>query len=359
MSPADFAWGTRKAVPVRRRAVHYRRAGREGRPVIILLHGSPESASALHAIAGRLADGFDVIGLDTPGNGLSAPLLHPAPERADYAHHLFAFMDVLGISRAALYGFHTGAGTAMVAAKRAPERISALALDGYAVWTPEERAALLKDYCVVYPPVWDGSHLARIWARLEEQTIFFPWNCPRPDARMHLPPAPIAIRLRRLRDWLTAWDSYPAPYLAAFRAVGEDGPDRVAVPTLIGAMERDPLSLHLARLTQVSPHVALANWGEDRDRALDEMTAHLAAHPGEPATRPDPGDPALLESLAAPEPREGWHPDDHGGFLLQLWHELRREVIASAGTQSELDAGLDPMRLQARITAIIQGWVRL
>ena len=53
MSPA--AWGTRKAVLVRRQTVHYRRAGREGRPVIILLHGSPESASALHAIAARLA----------------------------------------------------------------------------------------------------------------------------------------------------------------------------------------------------------------------------------------------------------------------------------------------------------------
>lgn len=355
MSPA--AWGTRKAVLVRRQTVHYRRAGREGRPVIILLHGSPESASALHAIAARLADRFDVIGLDTPGNGLSAPLPHPAPERADYAGHLRAFMDVLGIPRAALYGFHTGAGTAMVAATRAPERISALALDGYAVWTPQERAALLKDYCVVYPPVWDGSHLARIWARLEEQSLFFPWNSPRLES--YLKPAfwNSDVRLRRLRDWLTAWDSYPSPYLAAFRAFGEDGPDRVAVPTLIGAMERDPLSLHLARLTQVSPQVRLVNWGEDRENALDEITAHLTAHPGEPATRPDPGDAALLESLAAPEPREGWHPDDHGGFLLQLWHELRREVIASARTQDALDAGLDPTRLHARVTAIIQGRV--
>jgi pimeloyl-ACP methyl ester carboxylesterase len=357
MSPADHAWGTRGAVLVKGRNVHYRRSGVDGAPVVILLHGSPESASALHAIARRLDDRFDVIGLDTPGNGLSAPLLHPAPERADYARHLVAFMDAVGIATAALYGFHTGAGTAMVAATLAPERISALALDGYAVWTPAERADLLHHYCIVYPPVWDGSHLARIWARLEEQTIFFPWNVRRLDARMSIPPTPLDIRLRRLRDWLTAWDTYPAPYLAAFRAVGEDGPDQVLVPTLIGAMARDPLSLHLARLTQVSPHVRLVNWGDDRDRALDEMSAHLSAHPGEPAIRPDPSDASLLESLAAPEPREGWQPDDHGGFLLQLWHELRREVIASARTQSELDAGLDPMRLHARVTAIIQARV--
>ncbi|MGY6531774.1 alpha/beta hydrolase [Glycocaulis sp.] len=359
MSAPDHVWGQRGAVRVNGRAVHYRRAGQSGSPVVILLHGSPESASALHPIAGRLADGFDVIGIDTPGNGLSTPLDHPAPERADYARHLLAFMDVMGIARAGLYGFHTGAGTAMVAATLAPERISALALDGYAVWTEAERADLVSRYCIVYPPVWDGSHLAQTWARLEEQTIFFPWNTPRLDARMFLPPTPIDIRLRRLRDWLTAWDSYPAPYLAAFRAVGQDGPDRVEVPTLIGAMGRDPLSAHLDRLTDISPHVRLVNWGDDRDRALEEMTAHLTVHPGEPASRPDPSDAALLESLAAPEPREGWESDDHGGFLLQLWHQLRREVIATAQTQDALDAGLDPMALQAWITAIIQGRVGL
>ncbi|KPP80372.1 MAG: Hydrolase, alpha/beta fold family protein, partial [Oceanicaulis sp. HLUCCA04] len=318
MSAPGHVWGQRGAVSVQGRTVHYRRMGPRGAPVVILLHGSPESASALHAIAGRLADRFDVIGIDTPGNGLSAPLDHPAPERSDYAHHLLAFMDVMGAVRAGLYGFHTGAGTAMVAATLAPQRISALALDGYAVWTPQERAALVKDYCVVYPPVWDGSHLARIWARLEEQMIFFPWNYPRLGARMSIPPTPIEVRLRRLRDWLTAWDTYPAPYLTAFRAVGEDGPDRVGVPTLIGAMDRDPLSVHLARLTRLSPHVRLVNWGEDREIALDEMDAHLAAHPGEPATPPDPSETRLLTRLAKPEPREGWEPDDHGGFLLQL-----------------------------------------
>lgn len=355
MSAPDHVWGQRGAVRINGRPVHYRRTGQSGAPVVILLHGSPESASALHAIAARLADGFDVIGIDTPGNGLSAPLDHPAPERSDYARHLLAFMDASGIARAGLYGFHTGAGTAMVAATLAPERISALALDGYAVWTEAERADLVSRYCIVYPPVWDGSHLAQTWARLEEQTIFFPWNTPRLDARMFLPPTPIDIRLRRLRDWLTAWDSYPAPYLAAFRAVGQDGPDRVEVPTLIGAMGRDPLSVHLDRLTDISPHVRLVNWGDDRDRALAEMTAHLTVHPGESATRPDPSDAALLARLATPESRDGWESDDHGGFLLQLWYQLRREVIANAQTQDALDAGLDPRALQARVTSIIQG----
>lgn len=354
MSAPDHVWGRRGALRIEGRAVHYRRVGATGAPVVILLHGSPESASALHGVAAALQDRFDVIGLDTPGNGLSAPLARSDPDTEHYARHLIAVMDALGVGRAGLYGFHTGAGTAMETALIAPERVAALALDGYAVWTPQERADLLASYCVVYEPVWDGSHLARIWARLEEQLIFFPWHAPRLDARMTLPPTPMAIRLRRLRDWLTAATSYPGPYRAAFKRQGEIGPDRTSIPSLIGAMERDPLSAHLSRLSRLSPSVRLAHWGEDRDAALTAIADHLGRHPGEPASKPDPADTALLEGLARPQAREGWAPDDHGGFLLQLWREMRLEAIEAAGRQADLDAALDPAALQARVLAAIQ-----
>lgn len=325
---------------------------------MLLLHGSPESGSALHSVAAALEDRFDVIAIDTPGNGLSEPLAEPEPDSEAFARHALAALDAFGIERAGLYGFHTGAGTAMSATLIAPERISALALDGYAVWTDAEREALLRDYCVVYEPVWDGSYLARIWARLEEQLIFFPWHDRRLAARMDLPPTPMETRLRRLRDWLTAWDRYPNAYLSAFRRQGEIGPDRTEVPTLIGAMARDPLDAHLDRLTNVATSVRLRRWGEDRERALSEIADHLSAHPGSPATR-DPQDAALLESLAAPRAVEGWAPDDHGGFLLQLWTQLRGEVIAAARTEAQLAEGLDPMALHARVTAAIQAYTGL
>ena len=353
MSAPDHVWGSRGALTLDGRAVHYRRAGRRGAPAVLLLHGSPESASALHGVAAALEGRFDVIAMDTPGNGLSTPLAETEPDSAAFARHVLAVLDAFGVSRAGLYGFHTGAGTAMSAALIAPERISALALDGYAVWTKAERAALLREYCVVYPPVWDGSHLARIWARLDEQLIFFPWHDRRLAARMDLPPTPMETRLRRLRDWLTAWETYPAAYLSAFRRAGEIGPDRTEVPTLIGAMARDPLDVHVDRLTGVSPAVRLRHWGEDRDKALAEIADHLSAHPGAPAAN-DPNDPALLDGLAAPEPVEGWAPDDHGGFLLELWKRLRTAAIASARSDEALNQGLDPLRLQARVTAAIQ-----
>ncbi|MGX6648785.1 alpha/beta fold hydrolase [Maricaulaceae bacterium MS644] len=358
MTARRHSWGVRGAVRVKGRAVHYRRAGKPGAPVVILLHGSPESASALFAVAAALEGRFDVIGFDTPGNGLSDPLDVSDPYADDYARALFAFMDVMGVERAGLYGFHTGAGTAMSAALLAPERVAALALDGYAVWTPQERDDLLARYCVVHTPVWDGSHLARIWARLEEQLIFFPWNTPRLDARMDLAPTPIEVRLRRLRDWLTAWESYPAPYRAAFNRDGHVGPDRTGVPTLLGAQARDPLSTHLVRLSDLSGAVRVASWGEDRERALSEITAHLSAYPGAAAKTPEletkAGDAELLASLARPAVRPGWSPDDHGGFLLKLWRDLRLEAIAAAPGQAALDAALDPLTLHRRVTAAIQ-----
>ena len=353
-SQQSHAWGRRGTVMVQGRAVHYRRAGPLGAPAVILLHGSPESASAVHEVAQILSERMSVIALDTPGNGLSAPLDHHDPDRADYARHLIDFMDVMGVARAGLYGFHTGAGTAMAAALLAPQRVAALALDGLAVWTPDERADLLAHYCVTFPPAADGSHLARIWARLEEQLIFFPWHHARLDGRMALPPTPMETRLRRLRDWLTAHEHYPAAYRAAFKAQGEDGPDRVSVPTLIGAMDRDPLSAHLDRLPALAPRVRVERWGDDRAVALQSIAAHLSGYPGSPASKPDPSDKALLASLASPQARHDWAPDDHGGFLLKLWRDMRLEAIEAARDQAALEAALKPHTLHARITAAIQ-----
>ncbi len=344
------AWGARGFVEAGGVYTAYQRGGRAGAPVAILLHGSPESADALAGVADTLSDRFDVIGLDTPGNGLSEGLPGDQPGSADYARHVLSVMTALGVRRAGIYGFHTGAGTAMSLALEAPDRVAALALDGYAVWTPAERADLLERYLVTFPPRLDGAHLASIWARLEAQLVFFPWYDARLAARMDLPETPLSVRLRRLRDWLCAAERYVQPYAAAFRRVGEDGPDRVAAPTLIGASAPDPLSAHLERLGEVSSTVTLQRWGSDRAEAFEAIAAHLFAHPGEPAGEaiaPDAPPPAFAEA-AHDLP---WSPDPHGGFLLEIWRALVSRVIANADSEAALAAGLDPQALQSRLLA--------
>ena len=341
---AEHCWGARGALLIEGRPVHYRRRG-HGRPAILLLHGSPESASALHPVVKALAPHHDLIGIDTPGNGLSAPLPTADPTSEDYARHALAVLDAFGVERAGLYGFHTGAGTAMTAAMLAPERVTALALDGYAVWTDVERAELLARYCVVYPPVEDGSHLKKIWRRLEDQRVFFPWYDQREEARLEFVPLSFEVRLRRLRDWLTAWESYVDPYRAAFTRRGEDGPDRVACPTLIGAMAGDPLAEHLDRLTLLSDQVQIRRWGADRAAALNDIARHLSAYPGS-TTWGLVEDSPSLENLTPSCPSIGLTPDEDGDFLLELWDELGED-------------GLDPLTRHARVTGAIQSWTGL
>ncbi|MEO1038485.1 MAG: alpha/beta hydrolase [Pseudomonadota bacterium] len=344
-------WGERGFFNANGLRTAFQRAGPRGAPVVILLHGSPESADALSPIAERLIAHFDVIGLDTPGNGLSEGLPLNEPSSEDYADQLGHVLDGFGVTRAGLYGFHTGAGTAMSFALSRPERVSALALDGYAVWTAAERADLLANYLLTYPPVWDGSHLIQTWARLDEQLIFFPWYDTRLAARMPAGAVALEVRLRRLRDWLLAWQSYVKPYRAAFKRRGEIGPDQVSAPTLIGAMDRDPLSVHLDRLQDCAASVEIRGWGDDREAALSTMQAHLKACPGAPANgEPAPASPPVF---AEPPPGLSWKPDEHGGFLVALWAAIRRHALEAARSEAELAAALDPEVLQAQLLAHI------
>lgn len=290
MTALPPGWGRRYLLRLSNGWTHVRRAGPEGAPALVCLHGSPESADALRDTALRFARDFDVFAPDTPGNAWSDPLRHDAPDSRDYAEHVLEVMDAFGIARAGLYGFHTGAATAMETALIAPDRVTALTLDGYPVWTEDERADLLAHYLPHFSPREDGSHLQAVWDRLEAQRRFFPWYRTNAAARLDLKPLAFAVRLRRVRDLLMAGDAYAKPYAAAFTRRGEDGPGRVQTPCLIGGMAGDPLARHPERLPDRAPGVETALW-DDRDRALGDMSAFLRRHPGSRADKAPPGDP--------------------------------------------------------------------
>ena len=267
---------TRGVVMVDGRAVHYRSAGHG--PVVVALHGSPESAKALEPVMSTLADRFTVVALDTPGNGDSDALRHPHPQSSDYADALIATLDALGLKRVSLYGFHTGAGTAMETAVRAPDRVASVVLDGYAIWTDAERAVFLSEaYLTPFTPSSDGSHLAALWSRVEEQSVFFPYYDHTDAARLDMDLPPLHQQQRRALDWLNAGDAYRAPYRAAFERRGGDSLKKTKVPTLLSAAPTDPLALHLDRVTDPSPCLTVERW-PDRPtgfaRAKDFFSAH-------------------------------------------------------------------------------------
>lgn len=278
---------TRSFLNIDGRVVHLRRAGRG--PALVLLHGSPNSSISLVALVETLADRFDCIAIDTPGNGNSDPLPAEAPSTSDYARALGETVDALGLRRFSLYGFHTGAGTAAEYMVQNPARVAGAVLDGLAAWTEDEKAGMLQGYLPPFEPTWDGAHLAWLWSRVMEQSIFFPWHRPSLSTRMNYDMAGPDILHRTAMEFLRAGDNYRKPYAAAFAGDGAARARRITSPTLITAHPQDPIAHHLDRLDHLDAAVLRRRFdSEDRAAIWAAFKAFLLQHPGDAAPEAPP-----------------------------------------------------------------------
>jgi len=267
--------GERGFVSVDGRRVLVRRYGRG--PAVMVIHGSPQSSRAVEAISQAIAArGLTAIAADTPGAGRSDPLTIDNPDSADYAHALHRLVETLGLQRVGLYGFHTGAATAATFAARFPGATAAAVLDGLPAWTEAERAEFLADYLPPFTPVLDGSHMAWLWARMEAQTVFFPWHSTDPARRMNISMSDAAHVHANAMDLLAAGDAYRPVYRAAFTFRAETVVDRLSATTLIAGTAADILTTHFAR-----PAIAGRGYTFANAPALHTAAAqHLAVHPG-------------------------------------------------------------------------------
>ena len=265
------------------RQVHYRRGGQG--PVVLLLHQSPQSSREMEPLIEAWGQSFTLIAPDSPGYGFSQPLQRagqPVTSATidDFAAATLEFVDTLGIGRFGVYGFHTGASIGVALAHSFPSRVVAVAANGFVVLTEHERTAMLGDYLPPLVPRWDGGHLAWLWGRMREQTIFFPWHDHRAATRMTFD-VPTADRLQQgLDEFLAAGNQYHVAYAAAFSDRGERRLPNVRAPLLLTAAARDPLAGHLARIGARSATVQIVP-SVDASAALGQAFAHLASYPGD------------------------------------------------------------------------------
>ncbi|MBY0420795.1 MAG: alpha/beta hydrolase, partial [Parvularculaceae bacterium] len=264
------------------RFVHLRRMGRG--PALVLLHGSPNSSLSLVPLMEAMSARFNCIALDTPGNGLSDPLREDNPSTEDYAAALGLAVDALGLRRFSLYGFHTGAGTAAAYAGAHPERVASMVLDGCAVWTESEKRSMLSGYLPTFRPDPMGAHLAWLWSRIAEQTMFFPWHRPSAETRMDYDmPAPDILH-RTAMEFLSTGDHYRKPYAAALAGDGAARVRKLATRTLITAHPLDPIAHHLDRLEGYRSEVlVLRETRLDRDAVWRGFASFLSETPGDAA----------------------------------------------------------------------------
>jgi haloalkane dehalogenase len=278
---------SRHFVSVEGRRVHYRRAGKG--PAVLLVHQSPRSSAEFVPLIERWAEHFTVIAPDTPGFGHSDPLPGEQPEIGDFAGALLGFLDALGIERIAAYGFHSGGIILMSAFRQSPERFSAMAIGGYAIWTDAERAHFGDAYLPPFRPSAYGEHLTWLWNRILEQSWFFPWFDVRPETRLSVAhDDPVRIDAT-VRDMLDSGDAYRAGYGAVLRASRDiPPPDAQTPPVLITAYDGDPLQPHIDRLGSMPQ-----GWTAKKVRTPAEQEAEtlrfFQAHPA-------PDAPAVMEA---------------------------------------------------------------
>ena len=265
------------------RQVHFRRGGQG--PVVLLLHQSPQSSLEMEPLIAAWGQTFTLIAPDSPGYGWSQPLQRAGQPAAtasidDLAAATLELADALRLGRFGIYGFHTGASIGVALADACPKRVAAVAANGLVVLTADERAAMLRDYLPPVVPRWDGGHLAWLWGRMREQTIFFPWHDRRAATRMDFDVPPPDRLQQGLNEFLAAGDHYHVAYAAAFTDAAEQRLPDLRVPLLITAAARDPLASHLERIGVRSDSVRIVS-SVDGDATRDQSFAHLALHPGD------------------------------------------------------------------------------
>ncbi len=273
------------------RQIHYRRAG--SGPPVLLLHQSPKASTEHIPLMLHLKDRFTCIAPDTPGNGCSDPLTLDDPVMADYGDNIAKFLDALGIDKVGVYGFHTGASVGSAFAARHPERVHIVIMNGLVSLTDEERADILANYLTPFEPSWDGSHLTWLWARLREQTIFYPWYRASGASRMvRTVPEPEELHAG-VMEFLRSGDAYRKPYGGAFRHDGAAAAASLTCPGIVCASEWDPTIKYLERLHDLPDNVTAMSLGDRRGDSVYAWVAEVMVEHAKGETPPPPAPTAI------------------------------------------------------------------
>lgn len=254
------------------RQVHYRRAG--SGPLIVMLHQSPTSSEEYVPIMEEWGKKYTVIAPDTPGYGLSDPINISKPTITDFAKSLGEFLTALGVEKAAFYGMHTGSNVAIEFARLFPERTLAAYAEGVMFLTQEEKDFIIGGYFADFTPQPAGGHLPKIWARMRDQLIFFPWFDRTPEGRMSYNVAPPAVLQNYVINLLRAGKNEPDAYAAAFDYNTADALVELIVPTFVAFSKPDPLSAQIPRMPEL-PDKVETDLYENRDVSNQKAIEYL------------------------------------------------------------------------------------
>jgi pimeloyl-ACP methyl ester carboxylesterase len=236
--------------------LHYRRMGQG--PAVLLMHQTPQSSQTLEPLMRLLAPYCTAIAVDTPGFGQSEPLPQADWSMAMLADRTAMFLDALGIAEVSVAGQHTGAAIAVELARRHPQRVRALALDGLPLFNAAEQSSILPHQLYRFVPQVDGTHLMWAWSRFRDGWMFFPWSQRDLAHRRQLDfPEPALIHSWQIMELLRSRESHLRIYPGVFAWDGIAAIGELSQPTWVGTPADDQLYPHMQRLPAGLPHVTL------------------------------------------------------------------------------------------------------
>lgn len=249
----DLGPSRRAFVAVGQRWVHFRQSG--SGPVVVMLHQSPQNSRMWLEPMRALSRRYRVLAPDLPGFGYSDPLDVAQPTIADLSAACHEWLDALGITECALFGMHTGGIVAVQMGLDRPDRVGLVLVDGYAIFSEQERAVIGEHYLPPFEPDWSGQHLRWLWARMREQSFFFPWCESGAQFALRYAAPDTARTQSAVMDILEVGDRYRLGYRAALQFVDRGCVAHLEMPTRLFYREDDVLLDHCQRLPELPPHV--------------------------------------------------------------------------------------------------------
>ncbi len=245
------------------RQVHFRHAGTHGKPSLILLHQTPSSSAMYEPLMQALSGDFEMLALDTPGFGMSDPLVGEFTVAA-VADVLAAAVSQRIVGPCYWFGHHTGAALALQVAASWPEQVSALAMSGPCLLDDnlKQRLPLLA------APVEqreDGSHLLTLWQRMQAKD----------------PQAGAQIWQRETMIAAQSGSAYPAAYQAVVELETAEQLAALHCPSLLLAGTKDPLYPQLDAACALTPGAKRAEIAGAKTYVCELNTAQLAEQLGQ------------------------------------------------------------------------------
>jgi pimeloyl-ACP methyl ester carboxylesterase len=136
----------------------------------------------------------------------------------------------------------------------------------------------------------DGSHLPWYWARIRDQTIFFPWYRKTKETRMRFDVPPAGMLQPYLIDLLLADRIGTPAYAAAFRYPARERAAQFVAPTYLLNYPADAISHHPERLGAL-PQCVVREMLPDPQALLDRASELLLAQASDSVTPPPPPQP--------------------------------------------------------------------